>query len=176
MRLMGLVSWPLWYDIETGNVMVFVVLAAAWALRGSRVGIAAFLGISLLIPRPLMVPLVAWTVWNRPQCRVPFFAATVIQLIAVTALGWTGEWATAMLAASGDALNPSNVGPSRFVGVVPWLCVGVPLAALLTRRGRIGWASLAVSPYWLPYYLLMPLLELSMGPNQRRLSAPPQSS
>jgi hypothetical protein len=42
-----------------------------------------------------------------------------------------------------------------------WLVVGIPLAAWLTVRGRVGWAALAASPDWLPYYLLMPILELA---------------
>lgn len=34
------------------------------------------------------------------------------------------------------------------------------LAIALTWRGRLGLASMAASPYWLPYYFLMLLLEL----------------
>ena len=41
-----------------------------------------------------------------------------------------------------------------------WLLIGVPLATWLTVKGRPGFASLAASPYWLPYYLLFLLLEL----------------
>jgi hypothetical protein len=36
----------------------------------------------------------------------------------------------------------------------------VPLAAWLTLRGKLGWASLAISPYLLPYYFQMLGLEL----------------
>jgi len=41
-----------------------------------------------------------------------------------------------------------------------WVPIGLVLAAWLTWRGRLGFASLAASPYWLPYYLFMPFLEL----------------
>jgi len=160
MRLLALVSWPLWYDIEAGNLMIFVVLAAAWALKGNRVGIGVFLALALLVPRPLMAPVAIWLLWKRPEWRIPFVAAFGAHLLVVVGVGWGHAWLTALLAAGADVGIPSNVGPSRFVGTVPWLLIGFPLAAWMTWKGRVGLASLAVSPYWLPYYLLMPLLEL----------------
>lgn len=160
MRILGLVSWPFWYDLEAGNVLTFVVLAGAWALRGNRVAIAAYLGLLLLVPRPLMVPVAAWIMWKQPEWRLPFAGACAIHAVVVLATGWGGEWAAALLAAGGDVAIPSNVGPSRFIGTLPWLAIGLPLAAWLTVRGRLGLASLAASPYWLPYYLLVLLLEL----------------
>lgn len=160
MRALALVSWPLWYDVEAGNILVFVVLAAAWALRGSRLATGAYLLLVLLVPRPLMLPLAAWLLWQRPEWRLPFAVAFAAHLIGVVATGWGDEWLAAMLAAGGDVGIPSNIGPSRFIGTVPWLLVGVPLAAWLTWKGRVGLAGVAASPYWLPYYLLMLLLEL----------------
>ncbi len=159
MRVITLISWPFWYDVETGNVLVFVLLAAAWALRGNRLATAASLVLVLLIPRPLMIPVAVWLLWERPQWRVPLLAAFAVHLVAVFVTGWGGAWLTAMVAAAGDVANPSNIGPSRFIGTLPWLAVGLPLAAFLTWRGRLGLASLAASPYWLPYYLLMLVLE-----------------
>jgi hypothetical protein len=41
-----------------------------------------------------------------------------------------------------------------------WLAAGIPLAIWLTRRGRVGFAALAVSPYLLPQYFLFGVLEL----------------
>lgn len=160
LRIATLLSWPFWYDVETGNVLVFILLAAAWAITGSRVGTGAYLLLAVLIPRPLMLPLVAWLLWKRPEWRVPFVAALVVHALVVVAMGWGPEWVGTLVAASRDAELPSNVGPSRFIGTIPWLAVGLPLAAWLTWRGRLGLASLAASPYWLPYYLLMGLLEL----------------
>ena len=59
-----------------------------------------------------------------------------------------------------DALGIGyNLGPSAFLGTA-WLIIGIPLAAWLTYRGRVGWAGLAASVYVLPAYLLWPLLEL----------------
>jgi hypothetical protein len=160
MRIVVLASWPLWYDIEAGNIIVFVVLAAAWSLQGSGVATGAYVLLSLLVPRPLMLPLAIWLLWQRPQWRVPFAGAFVVHLLAVLATGWAAEWIGAMLAAGGDVSIPSNVGPSRFIGTLPWLAIGLPLAAWLTWMGRVGLAGLATSPYWLPYYLLMLVLEL----------------
>jgi hypothetical protein len=160
MRVIALLSWPFWYDVETGNVMIFVVLAGAWALAGSRWAAGIFFVLAILIPRPLMLPLVAWLLWRQPEWRVPVVAAFALHALAVVALGWGGEWLSALVAAGGDVAIPSNVGPSRFIGTLPWVLIGLPLAAFLTWKGRIGFASLAASPYWLPYYLLMPLLEL----------------
>ena len=160
LRLATLISWPFWYDVETGNVMVFILLAAAWALTGSRLATGAYLLLAILIPRPLTLPVAAWILWKRPQWRLPFAAALAAHALAVLAIGWGPEWIGTIIAAGRDADLPSNVGPSRFIGTLPWLVIGLPLAAWLTWRGRVGLASIAASPYWLPYYLIMPLLEL----------------
>jgi hypothetical protein len=160
LRIATLLSWPFWYDVETGNVMVFILLAAAWALRGSRLATGSYLILSILVPRPLMLPVAAWVLWKRPEWRLPFAAAFLAHTLAVLAIGWGPEWVGTIVAAGRDASLPSNVGPSRLIGTLPWLAIGLPLAALLTWRGRVGLASIAASPYWLPYYLIMPLLEL----------------
>jgi hypothetical protein len=70
------------------------------------------------------------------------------------ATGLTDEWLRELLT-HGARMNEwlFNVGPSRFVGTW-WLLAGIPLGAWLTWKGRIGLASLAVSPYLLPYYLM----------------------
>jgi hypothetical protein len=158
MRLMALASWPLWFDVEAGNIVIFVVLAAAWALNGSRLAAISYLLLLVLIPRPLMLPVAAWLLWKDPALRLPFVALLVIHGVAVLVGGWAGDWMQALFAASADIGNWSNVGPSRFIGQW-WLILGIPLAAWLTIRGRVGWAALAASPYWLPYYLLMPVLD-----------------
>lgn len=170
MRLLALASWPFWYDVEAGNILIFSVLAAAWALRGSMVASAAFLLLAMLVPRPLMAPAAIWLLWQRPSWRLPFAAAFVVHLAAVLALGRGDDWVAALLAAGEDVTIPSNIGPSRFIGLLPWLALGVPLAAWLTWKGRLGIASLAASPYWLPYYLLMLLLELAPRVSRRLVS------
>lgn len=70
------------------------------------------------------------------------------------------NWISSLAQLGPDEIaNDFNLSPSRFIGLA-WLVVGVPLAAWLTLRGRLGWASLAVSPYLLPYYVQMLGLEL----------------
>lgn len=161
LRIATIASWPFWYDVETGNLMVFILLAAAWALRGSRLGTGMFLLLAILVPRPLMIPVAAWLLWRRPEWRVPFVAALAAHALAVLAIGWGPEWIGTIVAAGRDASLPSNVGPSRFIGTLPWIIIGAALAAWLTWRGRLGLASMAASPYWLPYYLIMSLLEIA---------------
>lgn len=161
LSVVTLVSWPLWYDIETGNTLVFFLLAGAWALRGSNLATGAYLVGILLVPRPLMLPLAAWLLWKRPNWRLAFIGLFVLHAGGVIATGWADEWlAELFVTAEVISTSSTNVGPSRFVGLA-WLIVGVPLAGWLTWKGRVGWASLAISPYLLPYYLLMGLLELA---------------
>lgn len=168
MRLVTLASWPFWYDVETGNVLVFVLLAAAWAVRGSRAGAIGFFAIMLLFPRPLMLPIATWLLWKQPSSRIPFVMLTVGHLVAVLASGWAFAWLDRLLALGHEAGSPNNLGPSRLLGAA-WLLIGIPLAAFLTWKGRLGWASLAAShPYVLPYYLLMLVLEV---PGRFRRSA-----
>jgi len=65
MRIVTLLSWPFWFDVEAGNIMVFVLLAAAWAIRGNAIGSGAFLVLTLLAPRPLMLPVAACLLWKH---------------------------------------------------------------------------------------------------------------
>jgi hypothetical protein len=50
MRLVVLASWPFWFDLSVGNVLTFVLLTAAWAVRGSTLAGMTYLGLTLLIP------------------------------------------------------------------------------------------------------------------------------
>jgi hypothetical protein len=160
MRLLLLASWPFWFDLSLGNVLTFALLAAAWALRGNRIAGMAFLALTLLIPRPLMLPVAAWLLWRQPGLRWPFVAmAAGVGALTLTT-GLTDEWLRELLT-HGARMNEwlFNVGPSRFVGTW-WLLAGIPLGAWLTWKGRVGLAALAVSPYLLPYYLMLPVLEV----------------
>ena len=67
----------------------------------------------------------------------------------------------AHLAGSGqDIYEGADLGPARFLGLW-WWPVGLAIAAWLTLRGRLGWASVFASPYWLLHYGLMLLLEVN---------------
>lgn len=160
MRLVTLASWPFWSDVETGNVMTFVLLAAALAARGSRLGTGAFLVLTLVMPRPLMLPIAIWLLWKQPEWRLPFIALVAVHSALVLASGWGPEWVSLLMSLGGGATQSNDLGPSRFLGPY-WLLIGIPLAGILAWRGRLGWASLAVAyPYVLGYYFLMLILEV----------------
>lgn len=162
MRLLVLASWPFWFDVSLGNVMVFVLLAAAWALRGHRIAGMAFLALTLLIPRPLMLPVAAWLLWRQPSLRIPAAVMAVALAVATLATGLAGAWLGTLAGSTSEIEWMFNVGPSRWLGAW-WLLAGIPLAAWLTVKGRVGLASLAVSPYLLPYYLMFGFLHVELA-------------
>jgi hypothetical protein len=154
-----LLAWPFWFDVEAGNLVTFAFALAAWALTGRGWAIGAYLGLLLLVPRPLMMPVAAWLLWQHPEWRMRFIAMVAVSAIAVALTGWSPEWIAALLASTDEMTSALNFGPSRLIGVA-WIPIGIAIAALLTWRGRLGLASVAASPYWLPYYLVFALLEL----------------
>jgi hypothetical protein len=158
--LIGLLAYPFWVDAVGGNVIIFVVLAAWWALRGSPTGTFAYLALCLLIPRPLMVPVAVWLLWQRPTWRLPFALMIVVNAVL---LAWTGLLPDWLGAVELELDHFRNLAPSRWLGNA-WLLIAWPLAAWLTLKGRLGLASLAASPYLFPYYLLFGLLELRQRP------------
>lgn len=168
MRLLAIGSWPLAMDLQHGAFISVIVLAAAWALKGSRVGGIAFIVLALFSPRPLMVPIVVYLLWQQPWLRVPSAALFVVHGVAVLATGYADGWIGTILAATPDGLDsPFNLSPSRFIGTA-WAPIGTVLAAFLTWRGHPGIAALAINPYVLPHYLLFVLLELGPRAGKRK--------
>ena len=160
LALIAAVSWPFWFDLAAGNVMTFVFVAAVLALRGNRAGELATLALAMLAPRPLVLPLAAWLVWRRPYLRTPAAALVVAHALLLLPIGWAGQWAERLFSVLPQQLGIAfDVGPARFIGGW-WVPIGLLLAVVLTFRNRVGWACLAAAPYWLPYYLFMPLLEI----------------
>lgn len=160
LALITALSWPFWADLYNGNTMVFVFVAAAAAIRGSAIGTASYLSLALLMPRPLMLPVLAWILWHRPKWRAHFSVMLVVYAGLILATGQAAAWLGTLTDVS-DAVAASSrdIGPSFLLGTW-WLPLGAILAVVLTVYGRIGLASMAASPYWLPQYLLMTLLEL----------------
>lgn len=157
--LLVLISGPFWYDVASGNVLTFGFVLAWLALDGKRWAMVGYFALVLLIPRPLMLPVAAWLIWQRPKSRLPAAVAGMVMLALTAAtgdmLGWLGA-----LRQGGDLIGTwFDWGPSHVIGTW-WLLIGLPLGAWLTWTGRLGLASLAVSPYLLPYYFIMALLEL----------------
>jgi hypothetical protein len=159
LALITLVAWPFWFDVEAGNLMTFVFVLAAFAVVGRRWAIGGYLIATLLIPRPLMLPIAVWLLWRNPEWRLPFAATCAVYALAVLAAGWGPGWIGALAASSSEMSSALNFGPSRLIGWV-WVPIGLAVATFLTMRGRLGLAALAASPYWLPYYFLFPLLDL----------------
>lgn len=159
LALAVLVSWPFWFDVEAGNLMIFVLVLGVWALAGRSWAIAGFLVLALLAPRPLMLPLAAWLLWTKPEWRLRFVGLFIVHAIFVLATGWGPDWIGALAGSSTEIGSILNFGPSRLMGIA-WVPIGLVLAAVLTWRRRLGLASLVVSPYWLPYYFLMLFLEV----------------
>jgi hypothetical protein len=155
----GLLSWAFWQDFANGNIVTFVLLAAWWAIRGNTFATVGYLALCALVPRPLMLPVLAWLLWTRPATRI-WFAAIAVGVIGLSAIsGQLDEWVTRLVATSNELASPWNIGPSAILGPV-WIPIGVALAVLLARRGWLGLASLAITPYVFAYYLLIVLLDV----------------
>lgn len=148
----SLLTWPFWYGLAMGQVLVFPFVLAVLALRGSRWAGIGFLVFATLMPRPLMLPVAIWLLWNRPDVRGPFLTISLVHAAVVIGGGYTEDWIRSLPGATSDMTNMVNYGPSRWLGVA-WIAIGLPLAGLLYLRGHLGLASLAIAPYWLPYYL-----------------------
>ena len=166
-RLLGicLVAYPFWFDVETGNINTFVAIVGVLALRGGRAATALYFVLLLLVPRPLAMPLAAWILWRRPAWRLPFAGMFAVNALLVAATGMGAEWIGALLNARPEVEGNLNLGPSAVFGPI-WIPIGFALAAILTWRGHLGLASVAASPYWLPYYFLMLLLEFVTPPEK----------
>lgn len=157
LRLLVLGSWPFWFDVGTGNIVTIILLAAAWAVRGSQVGTFAFLNLALLRPMPLLLPLVLWILWKRPEWRLPAVGLVAVHAVLILASGLAVEWVTALVSLPGFQDSPWNWGPTQIFGWW-WMLAGIPLGAWLFLKGRPGWAGLAISPYIWGYYGLFALL------------------
>jgi uncharacterized membrane protein len=174
-RLIGLalISYPFWFDVETGNILVFVAVLAVCAYRGSRIATGLFLLLFVLVPRPLMVPLTLWLLWGRANWRWPFVAAVAVHAAILAATGWLGPWMATLVGSSSEVHASLNLAPSGAIGFW-WVPVTLLLAAWFTVKGRLGLASVAASPYWLPYYFLMLLLEfVHPAPQATPVTSPP---
>ena len=158
-------SWPL-PRIPSGSrslpavLMILVVVAAFWALRGNRWAIGVFLVLALLVPRPLMLPIAGWVLWKHPRWRWPF-----VGLFVIARPRGRGdrvrhdEWLDRLAITGGEEIVTSvNVAPSAFIGLW-WLVISIPLAIWAFAAARPAMAGLLLQPYWLPYYLLILLAD-----------------
>lgn len=177
-----------WVDLLVGNVFTFVAIAGAFALAGSRGGALLFLVMTLLMPRPVQIPLGLWLLWKRAELRTPFAIAFGVHAVGVLASGLAGPWIGALFGSLSQASEPFALGPGRLLGAW-WVIIGIPAAALMVWRGSARVAALAglvASPYLLPQHLLMGVIAVprtrvdepapNQGPPGARLAdSPPKS-
>jgi hypothetical protein len=156
----ALLSWPFWSDALNGSTLTFVVVSAALALGGSRLATGTYVLLLVLAPRPLMVPVLAVVLYRQRFARFALAAGGVAVFVASALSGQLDAWVLRLVESGPSEIESiNNIGPSLLMGPW-WLLVGVPLGVWLTLRRYPGAAGLAVSPYWLSYYLLMPLADL----------------
>lgn len=160
-----LASWAFWTDVIAGNAFTFVFVAAALALRGNRAAGLISLALLLVMPRPIQLPLAVLLLVADSDLRRPFIVMFVLHTVGVFLSGYTEAWIGAMI--EYGRTTEYDLGLTQHLGRW-WLVVGIPIGVWLTSRGRPGWAGLAMTPYLLPQYLLMPLSEVG----GRRLTLP----
>ena len=158
-RFLALASYPFWFAIHAGSLIVPTVVVAYLAMRGHRWAVGTFLVLTLLVPRPLMFPIAVWILWKQPAWRWPFVALFLGHAAALFATGYGDEW-LAVLTTVGPAevMQGFNVAPSALVGLW-WLVLALPLAVWAFSVRRPAMAGLLLQPYWLPYYLLILLAD-----------------
>lgn len=156
--LLSLACFAFWVDLAMGNVVVFGFVLAYLALNGRSAGVLGFTAFALFVPRPLYIPLLLW-LWlrNRDQ-RLPMVGIAVVIGLLTLATGYAWSWLEVLAKSSHDIVNASNMAPSKLIGYA-WVPFGAVAAVWAFRRGRLGLASLLASPYWLPYYFQMVLLD-----------------
>jgi hypothetical protein len=154
-----LLCFAFWADVAMGNVVVFGFVLAYLALDGKRWGVIGFTVFALLVPRPLYIPILLWLWLREPEQRRLMVTAAVLMGTVTLGTGYTWSWLEVLARSGHDIVNASNMAPSRFIGYA-WVPFGIAAAIVALRRGWVGIASVLASPYWLPYYFLMVLLDL----------------
>jgi hypothetical protein len=164
-----LLSAPFWSDVQSGQTLTFLAVTSWHAVAGSRLATWLLFAMAVLMPRPLMLPVVAWLLWQRPETRRPFLVVAAGHLILVIASSHALDWITRLVQTTDEFEHFTNIAPSQWIGWW-WVPVGAILGLLLTLKGRIGLASVVVSPYLFSYYLLMLVLELGPRKSTNRLA------
>ena len=160
-RLMLLVvsSYPFWMDTLMANTFTFSAITGYVAWRGSRWAALAYLALLVLMPRPVQLPLAALILWRDRSLLWPFVVMVAIGAATTLASGYLLDWARVLAGVGVAYPSPEfNLGPTRLVGPA-WLVAGIPLAIWLTVRKHPGWAGLAMTPYLVPQYLLILIVE-----------------
>lgn len=175
LALTTLCTWPFWADALVSSTMTFSFVAGILALRGSRTAGVVYIALAMMAPRPILAPMAAYLIWRYERLRIPAAVVVVVHTVLTSASGYGTEFARTLIDAAGDVNNAWNFSPTRLIGYW-WLVVGIPAGIWLTQRGRVGLASLALSPYLLPHYFLVALWDVrfdfhARGHDRLRFSA-----
>jgi hypothetical protein len=154
LAVLVLSSWAFWTDVAAGNTLTFAASSGILAARGNRSAALVYIALFVLMPRPVQLPLALVLLVRIPELRLP--TAILLAAHTVAVFPQLEQWTTAMLDYS--RTTQFDLGPRSVIGDI-WIPVGLTLAVWAALRGRPGWAGLFVSPYWLPQYFLMPLLD-----------------
>lgn len=155
LAVVTLLAFPFWADVQAGNILVFTFVAAFHALRGNAWAGAVFVAMALIVPRPLVLPLLAWLAWKRPSWRLPMLVAALASVAATVATGYHADWLAMLVETGGEEAH--RFGAQLLPG---WPLTGIALATVLTALGYRAAAGFALQPYWLPYYGLLLLLDV----------------
>lgn len=169
LALIAAVSFPFWFDLRAGNITTVMAVLAVLSVQGRGWAQVGYFAITVLIPRPLMVPVALWIVWQRRRWWPWLLAAFAMYAAATWATGWLEEWLVVLGRVSAGLEGKTFLGWQRWLGAW-WWAAAVPLAVMLMWRGRLGLASIAISPHIVPYYGLFLLLEAT--PAAESLTAP----
>ena len=157
--LIGAISFPFWYDLHVVNITTAMAVLAVLSLRGRSWAQVAYLIVATLIPRPLMLPVGIWIVWHR-RAWWPWLLLGLAAYVAANWMtGWLDEWIDILRSVSAGLEGKTFLGWQRWLGEW-WWAVALPLAAMLSWRGRLGLASVAISPHIVPYYWIFVLLDI----------------
>jgi hypothetical protein len=122
----------------------------------------AYWWLTLIMPRPMQIPLAFYLFWTRPEARRGLLVLTAVNVGLVLIVGHGMEWVSYLLTRGAENMNEVfNIHPAADL---LWLIVGIPLAVLLTLIGWPGQAGVILWPSLLPQYLLMAFVP----PDRRR--------
>ncbi|MGQ0609277.1 MAG: hypothetical protein ACT4OQ_12580 [Chloroflexota bacterium] len=160
--LIALLSFPFWFDVQHGNILTIMGVLAFLSVERQAWAQVGFLALAMLVPRPLMVPVTLWILWDRRAWWPWIVSGLVAYAAAVWATGWGAAWLSTLVSIGGAHMQ-DYIGWVRFFG--PWWpLAALPLTAYFMWRRRFGFASLALSPYWIMYYAIFLLIELATRP------------
>lgn len=154
LAIITLFAFPFWADVQAGNIMVFLFVAAYHAVRGSRTAALSLVALVVLVPRPLLLPLLAYVGAAHAGLRIPFSVLALVALMLAVLTGHHVEWIVALFSTLGEE---SHRFGAQWLPL--WPFAGLAMAAALVRLRLPGTAGLAIAPYWLPYYGLLPLAD-----------------